>query len=500
MMTHISGCPDLHLLNNNKAGDRGGMFRRATTAPTISKVAATATMSTTVKPESLSSDGSYLYNSLKVGPMKRLYKYYTPQSINLAGGVPMEKCFPFKSLLVTVADDLAATTTATTAGAAAAALDVGSAEDTFTLLKEDKTLSLNYSRGDGLPELKEWIQSHTTSLHKKNASSAAFSTCITIGSTDAFAKILMLLKGDTVLFDEFAYGTALATAQVLGKNVIGVKMDAQGMIPESLRECVLKARVRGLEIACVYTIPVAHNPTGVSMSRGRKQALYEACRDLDLYLVEDDAYYYLSYGEGSVPGLRGLPDSLLSLDTDGRVIRLDSLSKFVAPGARIGWISAHPDFCAKYQLLQEITSQFPSSISQSIFLGLMKKWGEGGLDRHLKSVQSHYKQQRDILCDAIASHEYLKNHCEYVVPDGGMFIWLKLKHISLPSEEIFKLLAAQGVITVPGGDFFVSSRINADAAEVADPPIVRLTYAAVTREQIVEGVSRLAKGIEAARK
>lgn len=49
--------------------------------------------------------------------------------------------------------------------------------------------------------------------------------------------------------------------------------------------------------------------------------------------------------------------SFLSMDTDGRVIRFDSLSKFIAPGARIGWVSAHPDFVQKYILLQEVTTQ-----------------------------------------------------------------------------------------------------------------------------------------------
>jgi hypothetical protein len=82
-----------------------------------------------------------------------------------------------------------------------------------------------------------------------------------------------------------------------------------------------------------------------------------------------DAYYYLHFGEQCVdvstaPGTAGLPKSILSMDTDGRVIRLDSLSKFVAPGVRIGWIAGAPQFTEKYQLLQEMTSQFPSSVSQ----------------------------------------------------------------------------------------------------------------------------------------
>ncbi len=49
--------------------------------------------------------------------------------------------------------------------------------------------------------------------------------------------------------------------------------------------------------------------------------------------------------------------SLFSLDVDGRVLRLDSLSKSVAPGMRLGWVAGPTDFVDKYQLLQEMTCQ-----------------------------------------------------------------------------------------------------------------------------------------------
>ncbi|RYH14518.1 hypothetical protein EON65_33455 [archaeon] len=45
----------------------------------------------------------------------------------------------------------------------------------------------------------------------------------------------------------------------------------------------------------------------------------------------------------------------MSLDEDGRVIRLDSTSKFLAPGMRIGWVTAPEKFIDKYILLQEIS-------------------------------------------------------------------------------------------------------------------------------------------------
>ena len=74
------------------------------------------------------------------------------------------------------------------------------------------------------------------------------------------------------------------------------------------------------------------------------------------------------------------------MDTDGRVVRIDTISKIIAPGMRIGWITAPPDFVQKYGILQSQTAQFPSSVSQSVFLGLVNHWGEEGLHLHLKNV------------------------------------------------------------------------------------------------------------------
>ena len=76
----------------------------------------------------------------------------------------------------------------------------------------------------------------------------------------------------------------------------------------------------------------------------------------------------------------------MSLDVDGRVLRLDSLSKFMAPGMRIGWLSGPEEFVSKYLLLQEISSQFPSGFSQSVFNGLVRHWGRNRLHQHAQKV------------------------------------------------------------------------------------------------------------------
>lgn len=90
--------------------------------------------------------------------------------------------------------------------------------------------------------------------------------------------------------------------------------------------------------------------------------------------------------------------SFLSMDTDGRVIRIDTVSKILSPGMRLGWVTGPEDFIAKYVLLQSQTANFPSSFSQSVMLGLVKHWGEEGLHSHLQNVSYCWTMIKLHLC------------------------------------------------------------------------------------------------------
>lgn len=257
-----------------------------------------------------------------------------------------------------------------------------------------------------------------------------------------------------------------------------------------------------INIIANYRTAVGQNPTGTTMSFTRIQQVYKVCQELDIMVIEDDAYYYLYYGrpdgrnvpETSMPGLRGLPRSFLSIDTDNRVIRLDSLSKFVAPGMRLGWVTAAPALIEKYLLLQEATTQFPSGVAQSVFTGLVKHWGEDGLDAHVRKTQAHYLRQRDATVDALTAC-FPNNEVSYALPDCGMFIWLTFNGMKLSPFELFEMFAGTGVIVVPATDFFVPGPDTGTAEEASKSPAVRITFAASSPAQIRTGIERMAEAI-----
>ena len=73
---------------------------------------------------------------------------------------------------------------------------------------------------------------------------------------------------------------------------------------------------------------------------------------------------------GELPGLWKLGQSYLALDTDSRVIRLDSFAKFLAPGFRLGWVTAHPTFVDKLTWHMHGTALGPCSTTQVISFAL----------------------------------------------------------------------------------------------------------------------------------
>lgn len=118
---------------------------------------------------------------------------------------------------------------------------------------------------------------------------------------------------------------------------------------------------------------MGHNPTGWVLSVQRRKELYAVCSKYDVVIVEDDPYWYLQFPSAAVEEARSrgqappvveehvpskssgfdyidsLTPSFLSVDTDGRVIRLDTFSKTVAPGCRLGWITAQPALIERFQ-------------------------------------------------------------------------------------------------------------------------------------------------------
>ena len=135
---------------------------------------------------------------------------------------------------------------------------------------------------------------------------------------------------------------------------------------------------------------IGQNPTGVTIPVSRRREIYRLCRTHDIIIIEDDPYWYLQYPsamklqnppaqlpdlsptpKSGFPFLDSLTPSYLSIDVDGRVVRLDTFSKTVAPGCRLGWITAQPAIVERILRITETSTQQPSGFVQSLVAELL---------------------------------------------------------------------------------------------------------------------------------
>jgi len=415
---------------------------------------------------------SYLGNNLYRSPIRAVMmpareRKDAGEDISLlAGGCPHESFFPAKALALELRD-----------GTTTAPVDL------------DKPLQ--YHKGSGVEALRSRLEAIQRRVHGRGAWGVACS----VGCTDALLKTLELLTeaGDEVLVEEYTWPGIVAQTVPRRRTTVAVAMDAGGVVPAAL-EATLAALPRKQRV--FYTISSGQNPTGCTPTEARKQEVYAICRKYDVVILEDDPYYFLTMpldyeSEADMPGAdpAKLPASYLSMDVDGRVVRLDSAAKIVAPGLRLGWVSAPMAFLDKFTVLNETSVQFPSGAAQAAMLALLETWrDDAGFDAALRKTQHEYARRRDVLVAAVRGALAEAGGATLATletPAAGMFLWLE-QFVAPDSRALQDKLIKNGVACIPGACFATPDKQGDDC------PFLRLTYASATDAEMRAGASRLA--------
>ncbi|OCK73349.1 PLP-dependent transferase [Lepidopterella palustris CBS 459.81] len=452
--------------------------------------------------------------SRKGNSLKQAAKYLgKPGLISLGGGLPSSEYFPFDTLALKVPSVPHFSELETQDSGvviSAGKHDLAADKSIF-----DISTAFNYGQGTGSAQLLRWITEHTEMVH--NPPYADWRCTMSVGSTSALDMALRMLtrRGDFILSEEYTFATAVETAAPMGVRVIGIAMDEQGLLPDSM-DAMLSAwdpSTRGARKPFVlYTVPTGQNPTGATQDTQRRRDIYSVAQKHDIYILEDEPYYFLQMQPYTGPGapdvpppsshaefLRSLVPSLLSMDVDGRVMRMDSFSKVLSPGSRIGWITASEQVVTKYIMHADVSTQGPSGMSQLILFKLLDEhWGHAGYLDWLIHIRLEYTRRRDVILQAC--ERFLpKEVVSWKPPMAGMFHWLRINYPSHPSypaksipeleEEIFMTSIAHGALVMRGSWFY------ADKEARHDTMFFRATYAAAPSERIVEAIRRFGEAL-----
>jgi 2-aminoadipate transaminase len=291
---------------------------------------------------------------------------------------------------------------------------------------------------------------------------------ITTGSQqglDLVGKVL-IDQGSRVLVETPTYLGALQAFAPMEPDVVGVASDAEGLDVADL------ARLRDYA-RFLYVLPNFQNPTGRTMSEGRRQALVQSALELALPLVEDNPYGDLWF---DTP-----PPAPLAARCPQGAIYLGSFSKVLAPGLRLGYLVAPPAIAPKLLQAKQAADLHSPSFNQRLVAEVLR---DGFLERHVPTIRALYKAQRDAMLQALAREMHGLDF-SWNTPDGGMFLWARLP-AGMDAAALLPHAVQRGVAFVPGAAFYASE---------ADPRTLRLSFVTATREQIDQGIAALAATI-----
>lgn len=337
---------------------------------------------------------------------------------------------------------------------------------------------------------------------------------------------------------------------------------------------------------------MGQNPTSGVLSLQRRREIYALACKYDILICEDDPYWYLQFPTSTAKNttttsspantsfnpdvqmfanaeprpdgwkssgyafLDSLVPSFINIDIEGRVLRLDTFSKTVAPGCRLGWLTAQPALIERLLRVTETSTQQPSGFVQSMIAELIlgpdhagldaKDGSKGGLPsgagwkadgwvRWIEGLRGNYERRMNEMCTILDSRKYqvksgrrnsLNNayddgsEDEWSViekaqlysfdwPVGGMFVWLKIHFETHPVYSLYKkephglerlsralwifwTTKPYRVLGAPGTMFSPTDAIR----EKDGWKFFRLCFAAINEEDLGPVTKRLAEGVQ----
>lgn len=341
------------------------------------------------------------------------------------------------------------------------------------LLDNKGEVALQYGSGQGDPTLREQI---TDVMKLEGIDAHPDDIVVTVGSQQAVDLVTRIFcdPGDVVLCEAPSYVGALGVFKAFQCDVVHIEMDADGLVPEALRQAIRSVKAAGKTIKFLYTIPNFHNPAGVTLSLARRAEVLEIARAEDILILEDNPYGLL--------GFDGDPMRALRADEAEGVIYLGSFSKTFSPGMRVGWALAPHAVREKLVLAQESATLCPPSFSQMAISNYLTRHDWQG---QIKQMREMYRERRDAMMTAL--EDFMPASCTWNKPEGGFFVWLTLPP-GIDGKAMLPRAVTARVAYVPGTAFF---------ADGFGSGAIRLSFCYPSPERIREGVRRLSGVLEA---
>ncbi|MCK5809274.1 PLP-dependent aminotransferase family protein [bacterium] len=387
-------------------------------------------------------------------PIGKSLKYLkNPEIISLAGGLPSPDVFQRSGVRIA----------------------------TEKILKEDGNLNkvMQYS---AIPGEQGLVNAVLDFLKRDNINIDAKNLLITTSGQlglDLTGR-LFLNKDDIVLVDRPTFAGAIVAFQMERPQIVGVDIQEDGSDVDGFRSKVLELEKEGKKPKFIYVVPDFQNPTGITMSLEKREALLDLSYEFDIPIVEDSPYRDLRYYGETIP-------AIFSLDQKregGNVIGLYTFSKLFCPGMRVGFNIGNESVIEKMTAIKEGNILNTPKMNQDICQAFLEEMNYLG---HIEKCNIYYRDKLEVFLKTMDETFPPETGVSWTKPDGGLFLWVTLpKHID--TEKLFFEAIKYKVAFVPGWQFYGENPSNNH---------MRINFSFASKENLIEAVRRLAECIKA---
>lgn len=302
------------------------------------------------------------------------------------------------------------------------------------VIREKGASILRYYPANGSEILREKIAAGAS---KYGCSMNAEELIVTDGALQALyiALASVTQAGDLVAVESPCVFSVLEVISNLKLKIIEIPVHYRtGFDVDYLKDVLNKNNIR-----TVVLTPNFHNPTGVLMSDEAKKELALMSKSFQIPVIENDIY-----GDIFFEGDR--PSTIHSFDTDGWVMTYSSFSKTLAPGIRLGWLSAGR-FFAQAERLKFSLGRSVAPIYQELMIKIL----DGNMyDRRLRSLRRQLEIQSVEILNTLKAN--FPKGSYFHRPMGGYSIWGKLPE-NVDMEKFRTYCERERIAFTPGFTF-----------------------------------------------
>ena len=378
---------------------------------------------------------------IKASAIREILKFTSePGVISLAAGNPAPEAFPIEEIKRLSAQ----------------------------IFEEDPILALQYSISEGYTPLRDLLKKE---LQAKGEFDPDIDDLIIMSgaqqANELCAKV-MCDPGDILCCEAPSFIGSLNAFKSYNVDLRGITMREDGLDLDELEETLKTGKVK-----LIYVIANFQNPTGLTTSLEKRKAIYALAKQYGALILEDNPYGDLRFQGEDVPSMK-------SMDRDGIVCYSRTFSKVLAPGIRVGYISAPKAVINKMVICKQVDDVHTNIWAQVLAYKFMTQCD---MTSHLERLRAIYRHKCGTLLEQLDKN--FSSKITYTRPEGGLFIWATLPEDCDMPAFCKRAVQEFKVAVVPGNAFMMQ--------ETDKTSSFRLNFSTPTDEQLVAGCEMLGR-------